>query len=119
MDAHHFIAADHPMALFLVEPDIDLTLELPMSAASLDALGRQFMSLKAGRDNERFCKRLAAEVERVLPEVIDWELKPPTKAQLAFAKSICHRLKVALPASARESRGAMYSFLETHAINLD
>lgn len=107
------------MALFLVEPDIDLTLELPMSPASLDALGRQFTSLRAGRGNERFCKRLAAEIERVLPEVIDWELKPPTKAQLAFAKSICYRLNVTLPAAALESRGAMYNFLETHAINLD
>lgn len=103
------------MSLFLVAPDLDLTLEVPISPDSLDAVSRYLASVKDGWEHENFCKRLGEEIGRVLPEVIDWRYKPPTKAQLAFARTICRQLGIQLPTDAVTMRGEMHRFIEMHS----
>lgn len=106
------------MSLFLVAPDLDLTLEVPIASDSMEAVNRYLAAVKDGWKHENFCKRLAEEIGRVLPEVIDWELKPPTKAQLAFARTLCRRLDIALPTDAATMRGEMHRFIELNSPRL-
>ncbi|MBB3835282.1 hypothetical protein FHR55_003526 [Xanthomonas arboricola] len=106
------------MSLFLVAPDLDLTLELPIAPDSLDALSRYLRAVKDGWEHENFCKRLSEEIGRIVPEVIDWKLKPPTKAQLAFARTLCRQLGIELPTDAVAMRGEMHRFIEINSQRL-
>ncbi len=49
--------------------------------------------------------RLAEELSRLIPELTDWDIKPPTGAQMAYAVSLCAQLGIVLPAATRRSRG--------------
>lgn len=103
------------MPLFLVEPDLSLTLELPIPEATIAALTTQLEQMEAAGEMKAYCSRLAAEIARLLPELVNWECKAPTSAQLAFALSLCRKLGIELPSGATDSRGAMYRFLAVHA----
>ena len=107
------------MNLFLVAPDLDLTLELSIAPDSLDAVSRYLSAVKDGWEHENFCKRLAEEISRGLPEVIDWKFKPPTKAQQAFARTLCRQLGISLPTDAATMRGEMHRFIEFNSQRLD
>lgn len=102
------------MSLFLVAADIDLTIEIPISPDSMDAIALHLLEMRDGWAQENFRKRLAEEVGRVLPEIIDWRFKAPTKAQVALAKIICRKLDVSLPTDAVRYRGEMCRFLEVY-----
>ena len=106
------------MTLFLVVPDMDLTLEVPIAPDSLESVSRYLAAVKDGWEHENFCKRLGEEVGRILPEVIDWKLKPPTKAQLAFARTLCRQLDISLPTDAVSMRGEMHRFIEVNSQRL-
>ena len=106
------------MSLFLVVPELDLTLEIPIAQESLESVSRYMAAVKDGWEHENFCKRLGEEIGRTLPEVIDWKLKPPTKAQLAFARTLCRQLGISLPTDAASMRGEMHRFIETHSQRL-
>lgn len=107
------------MPIFMVEPDLDVTLEIPVTSDCMAVLEEQFARIKAQGDRYGFAKRLAEEIASLLPEAVDWHLKPPTKAQIAFARSICARLKMDFPSGALASRGAMYLFLNEHSKRLE
>lgn len=102
------------LSLFLVSPEIDLTVEIAVSPEALQAVALHLSELKDGWAKDNFCRRLGEEVGRVLPDVIDWRLKPPTKAQLALAKILCRQLGVDMPTDALTYRGEMFRFLERH-----
>lgn len=106
------------MSLFLVSPDLDLTLEVPIAPDALEAVSRYLAAVKDGWEHENFCRRLSEEISRVVPEVIDWKHKPPTKAQLAFARSLCRQLGIFLPTDAATMRGEMHRFIELHSQRL-
>lgn len=104
------------LSLFLVAPEIDLTVEISVPAESLEAVALHFAELRDGWAQDNFCRRLGEEVGRVIPDVIDWRLKPPTKAQLALAKTLCRQLGLTLPTDAIRFRGEMCRFLERHKL---
>lgn len=106
------------MTLFLVAPNLDLTLEVPISPDVLGVIDRYLAAVKDGWEHDDFCKRLGVEIGRVLPEVIDWQLKPPTQAQIAFARSLCRQLGITLPTDAVSMRGEMHRFIERHSQRL-
>ena len=103
------------MDLFLVEHHSGLTLELVIEEPMRSALVRQFDRLGSPKEQEAFAKRLARRLSEVLPESLDWDLKEPTRAQLAIAKSLAKRLRCSIPDEALSSRAAMHAFLESHA----
>jgi len=80
----------------------------------MDAIALHLAGLRGGWEQDNFCKRLAEEISKVLPDIIDWRLKPPTKAQIALAKIVCHQLEVSMPTDAIKYRGDMCRFLEIH-----
>lgn len=106
------------MSVFLVAPDLDLTLEVPIAPNALESVSRYLAAVKDGWEHENFCKRFASEIGQILPEVIDWQLKPPTKAQLAFARSLSRQLGIPLPTDAVSMRGEMHRFIELSTARL-
>lgn len=106
------------MALYLVETDSGMTLELEVPPYILQALQAQFRLSEHEGDGGEFCRRLSAEIEKLLPQALSWKLKEPTSAQLAFAISICRQLRIELPDSAIKSRGEMQRFIAVQSLKL-
>ncbi|WP_425529187.1 hypothetical protein, partial [Stenotrophomonas maltophilia] len=82
------------MSFFLVDSDSEFTLELSLTKESELDLRRQLEKLQQGGHSGAISRRLAAEFSRLVPELLDWDIKRPTKAQIAYARSICYRLKI-------------------------
>jgi len=103
------------MALFLVDPSLDLSLELPVSEPIEKALAIQWERLSDRTVREAFCRRMATQLNSVIPESIDWDIKEPTPAQVSFAMVLAKELEVSIPSAALRYRGNMHEFLEKHS----
>lgn len=102
------------MPFFLVYTDLDFTVELPLSSDAHRRMRGQIQRIQDEGNLGAFKARLAAELERVLPEQIDWDLKPPTPAQWALARSLSVQLGSQIPSEAQESRFGMHRFIAEH-----
>jgi len=99
------------MNFYFVSPDLDFTIELPLTPIGKSQLVRQILRLQSEGEDGGFKYRLAEEIAKVIPHATDWDLKGPTGAQLAYAKCLSRQLKCAIPEAALHSRSAMHSFL--------
>lgn len=103
------------MSLFLVSPGLDLSVELYLPAQLEDALTRQWERLKDRSSRDAFCQRLTRQLETLLPDAMDWDIKEPTPAQVSYAMVLSKQLNVAIPPDALRFRGSMHEFLEKHS----
>lgn len=103
------------MSLFLVAPAIELSLELPVTDETARSFVLQFERLEDPKVRDAFCERIALQLERILPEILDWDIKPPTPAQVSFALAISKDLGVAISPEALRFRGPMHDFLDAYA----
>lgn len=103
------------MALYLVDPALELSIELPVSEPIERALAIQWERLQDGITRDNFCRRMALQLESVIPDSIDWDIKEPTPAQMSYALIISKQLGIPLPSEAIRYRGHMHQFLEEHA----
>lgn len=103
------------MALYLVNPAVEMTLELYVSPRLEEALTIQYERIKDRRVRETFVKRLESQVENLLKDSIDWDLKEPTDAQLNYAQLVAKQLNIMLPSEAAKYRYYTAMFLETYA----
>lgn len=103
------------MALYLVDPSLELSIELPVSEPIERALAMQWERLADRTAREAFCRRMATQLNSVIPESIDWDIKEPTPAQVSYAMVLAKELNVAVPSIALRYRGNMHEFLEKHS----
>lgn len=103
------------MALYLVNPAVEMTLELYVSQNLEESLTIQYERIRDKRVRDAFVKRLETQVETILRDSLDWDLKEPTQAQLNYATLVAKRLGVSLPSEARKFRFHTAMFLETYA----
>ena len=75
----------------------------------------QWERLKDRAAREAFCRRMTEQLDSVIPESIDWDIKEPTSAQVSYAMVLSKQLDVAIPPDALRYRGHMHSFLEKHS----
>lgn len=106
------------MDLYLVCTDLDLTIEIPLPQDRRLQIASQLSRIQERGDRRGFQIRLAEEVAKIIPDLTDWDLKPPTKAQLAFAKSLCNQLGCEIPTPALYSRTSMQKFLSDSRLKL-
>lgn len=103
------------MALFLVDPVLEMSIQLTISEPIEQALAIQWQRLEQGINRDNFCRRIALHLDAIIPEAIDWDIKSPTPSQMAFALVISKALGIALPAEAIRYRGQMHAFIEQYA----
>ncbi|WP_162202477.1 hypothetical protein [Pseudoxanthomonas suwonensis] len=103
------------MPLYLVNPAVEMTLELHVSLRLEEALSIQYERIKDRRVRDTFVRRLEHQVESLLKDCLDWDLKEPTEAQLNYAKLVAAQCGVALPSEALKYRFHAAMFLETYA----
>jgi len=102
------------MPLYLVNPAVEMTLELWVSQRLEEALTIQYERIKDRRVRDTFVKRLEGQIETLLKDCIDWDLKEPTEAQLNYATLVATQLGIPLPSEARRYRFHAAMFLETY-----
>ena len=103
------------MALYLVDPGQDLSIELYLSESVERALALQWERIKDRSARDAFLRRMTSQLESVIPESIDWDIKEPTSAQVSFAMVLSKELHVPIPPEALRFRGNMHEFLDKHS----
>lgn len=102
------------MALLLIDPDCDLFIALDATPGLLESLQEQWSRLQHDPERESFGARLSGRVIPILADCLDWDLKPPTNAQISFAVSIAKKLQLEIPSGVLQRRSDMAEFLDTH-----
>lgn len=103
------------MNYFLVAPRLDLSLELPVSDELARAFEGQWARMHNQSMRDAFAEGLAKKLSELLMVQVDWDLRPPTPSQLAYAMAISKGLKIPLPVETTHYRGAIYEFLSAHS----
>lgn len=103
------------MPLLLVHPAVDLTLELYVSPALEEAIALQWERVRKRTVRDTYVKALEYRLQDLLRECLDWDLKPPTEAQVAYATVLAARHGVSVPSEALSYRFHMAMFLEAWA----
>lgn len=106
------------MSLYLVDPAAGLSLELPVPSSVQHALAAQWVRLEDGSARAAFCRRVTAQLSSLIPDVLDWDIKAPTPAQLAYAMVLSKQLNVAIPEPAKLYRSRMHEFIDENARKL-
>jgi len=102
------------MALHLIDPDCDLLIALDATPGLLDSVQEQWSRLQHDPERESFGARLSGRILPVLADCLDWDLKPPTNAQISFAVSIAKKLQLEIPSGVLQRRSDMAEFLDQH-----
>lgn len=103
------------MPFFLIEPDLDLSIELPMPGQIERVFQLQWERLANPGVRDAFVQRLSQGLSTVLPDLLDWDLRPPSEKQLAYATALSRKLNVRIPPDALQFRGCMHDFLDKYA----
>ena len=62
-----------------------------------------------------FARKLEAHIEGALIDSLDWDIKPPTPSQLAYARLVSKQHNIPLPPEAERFRFHAAMFLQTYA----
>ena len=103
------------MALYLVNPGVDLTLELYIAPAMEEAICIQWERVKDRAIRQTFVRKLEKRLEQLMSECMDWDLKEPTPAQASYASLISRKLGVPIPSEALRYRFHMALFIDTYS----
>ena len=103
------------MALYLVNPGVDLTLELYIAPAMEEAICIQWERVEDKAIRQTFVRKLEKQLERLIVECMDWDLKEPTPAQASYASLISRKLGVSIPSEALKYRFHMALFIDTYS----
>jgi len=102
------------MALYLVNPGVDLTLELYIAPAIEEAICIQWERVKDKAIRQTFVRKLEKKLEQLVVECMDWDLKEPTPAQASYAALISRKLEVPIPSEAMKYRFHMALFIDSY-----
>lgn len=103
------------MALYLVNPGVDLTLELYIAPGMEEAICIQWERVKDRAIRQTFVRKLEKRLEHLVAECMDWDLKEPTPAQASYASLISRKLGVSIPSEALRYRFHMALFIDTYS----
>lgn len=116
-----YLYVSHPgcaMALLLINPESDMLLILDAPSGVLAALEEQWRRLAQGAERDAFAARLSRRVAPTIADCLDWDLRPPTDAQVNYAVSVARRLQLEIPSLVLQRRSAMGDFLDAHGVQL-
>ena len=90
------------MTLYLVNPGVDLTLELFIAPSMEEAICIQWERVEDKAIRQTFVRKLEKQLERLIVECMDWDLKEPTPAQVSYAALISRKLNIPIPSEAEK-----------------
>jgi len=106
------------MTIYVVHAGVDLSLELFVSPQLEAAVAQQWERIRDREVRDTYRRALERRLEDLLKDCLDWDLKPPTAAQMSYATVVATKLGLVVPIEARHSRFHMAMFLEKHTAKL-
>lgn len=106
------------MTIYVVHTGVDLSLELFVSPQLEAAVAQQWERIRDRAVRDTYRRALERRLEDLLKDCLDWDLKPPTAAQLSYATVVAAKLGTVVPTEARHSRFHMAMFLEKYGARL-
>lgn len=100
--------------LHIIDVDTGWTAEVVLADADQELLGRQMARCVEQAGLDWFAQWLGRTLVAALPDAVDYDLKPPSEAQVNYAMAIARALRVSLTPDVLRYRGAMHEFLSTH-----
>lgn len=100
--------------LHVIDTLTGCTAEMVLSESDQELLDLQMMRCMTCGGLDLFAHWLSVALASSLPTAVDYDLKPPSEAQVNFAMAIARVLGVALPPDVLRYRGAMHDFLSSH-----
>lgn len=88
--------------------------QIVFSESDQELLGLQMTRCMNCGGIDRVAQWLSVALASSLPAVVDYDLKPPSEAQVNFAMAIARALRLALPPDVLRYRGAMHDFLSSY-----
>jgi hypothetical protein len=103
------------MAIRIADDDGGWEITVPLDIAVSEALRVQIARIQSDDSHlPQLTRRIAERMAVSILEVLDYDLKPPTPAQVSYALAIARDLNVNLPGEALLFRGAMSEFLDRY-----
>ena len=100
--------------LCVIDPETGQAVEVALSDSDWELLNRQRARCVTDGGPEFFAQWLSLALSSSLPTVVDYELRPPSEAQVSFATAIARALALAVPPEVLRYRDAMHDFLSSH-----
>lgn len=100
--------------LCLVDMQTGHAVEVGFSDSDRELLARQKTRCETDGGLEFFAQWLSLALGSSLPTVVDYDLRPPSEAQVHFATAIARALALSLPPDVLRYRGPMHEFLSSH-----
>jgi hypothetical protein len=103
------------MFFMLLDVVLDMSIDFPLSDMASSIFEGQLGRMPDNHRRDAFGRHVAARLESALLECVDWDLRPPTPAQVTYATAISRALGIDLPSDVLRLRGAMNLFLARHS----
>lgn len=100
--------------LCLVDTQTGHAVEVGFSDSDRELLTRQKMRFGTDGGLDIFAQWLSLALGSSLPTVVDYDLRPPSEAQVNFATAIARALALSLPPDVLRYRGPMHEFISSH-----
>lgn len=105
--------------IHVIDPTTGETAKVVFAEALHESLVLQMARFMECGGLEKFARWLSDALGAALPTAVDYDLRPPSEAQLKFALDMARTLGVALAPDVLKFRGAMHDFLASHKEALD
>lgn len=100
--------------LQVTDVETGATAEVRFSESECEALNLQMARCLICGGVDSFAQWLGLAFGSLLPTVVDYDLRPPSEAQVKFATAIARALGIALPPEILRYRGEMHAFISLH-----
>ena len=103
------------MSIWLHDEHSGHVIEIDLSAEVVAALRSQWDRADRLGYEDELAARLSRALNDQLERILDSDLRPPTRQQIAFAKAISNRLNVPLSSATLSSRASIGVFLDAYS----
>ncbi len=103
------------MGFKLINTDIGLDVDISLPSALSESLSTQWERRVNIDLQSEFSQEFSVHFAKTIPEFVDWDIKPPTKSQLAYAALLCSKFGIRLEPDEQNYRGPMAQFLGYHS----
>lgn len=105
------------MALKLIDSEAGLDIEIELPEALYSSIVTQWERAKFEMEVADFSRDISKLFENLVAEFVDWDIKPPTKSQTAYANLLCAKFGIKIAPDEKNFRGPMAQFLGYHSYN--
>ena len=103
-----------PFQLHVVDTETGQAVEVGFSDSDWELLDRQKSRCLSSGGLDLFARWLSLALGSSLTTIVDYDLRPPSEAQLHYATAIARALAIAMPPDVLRYRGAMHDFLSSN-----